>query len=300
MRNRMMSSIFAAVVVFFTFSTAIRAQAPKQIPRTPDGKPNFAGLWTGGGALDQAPRPGEQLDFEGQPLRRPTRLAIAKELPLTPYGREAVAYWTSFDGEYGGETGDPRFPEYHHPCGYDSSPADLGSPVEIVQDPRRVTMLHMSDNTKFWVRQLWVGREHPKDLTDYDPKWMGHSVAKWDGDTLVADTVRIRVGTQWGSLLDTRRGTPHSGELHMVERFQLVNPETLRVDRTLTDPKTFTRPLTDTRVYRLVKDWDNHIKDWEVIENHTVCVGGIYNEENDPWFENFEEITGNARGGGKK
>jgi hypothetical protein len=61
-------------------------------------------------------------------------------------------------------------------------------------------MLHMpAFASKFWVRQLWIGDEHPKDLTEYELKWMGHTVAKWDNDTLVADTVRVRVGTQWGA-----------------------------------------------------------------------------------------------------
>jgi len=158
-------------------------------------------------------------------------------------------------------------------------------------------MLHMSDSTKYWVRQLWIGRQHPADLTDYEPKWMGHTVARWDGDTLVADTVRVRVATPWGVLLDQRIAAPHSEDFRMIERFRLVDAETLRVERSMTDPKTYTRPVTDVKTYKLMTEWDTYQAEWEVIENHTVCVGGIYSEENDPWFEeNFEQITGHAPG----
>lgn len=281
-------SLILAVVAWFVFPPVMLAQAPKQIPRTPDGKPNFSGLWTGGAVERGAPGPGQ---------RRPTRLAVARELPLTSWGREAVAYWTKADTEFGGETGDPRFPEYHRACGYESSPADLRGPVEITQNSHRVMMLHMSDSTKYWVRQLWIGREHPADLTDYEPKWMGHTVARWDGDTLVADTVRVRAATPWGVLLDNRIAAPHSEDFRMVERYRLVDAETLRVERTMTDPKTYTRPLTDVKIYNWMTNWDKYQDEWEVIENHTVCVNGIYSEENDPWFEeNFEEITGHAPG----
>lgn len=269
------SLILTIVLAWFVFSPTAPAQAPKQIPRTPEGKPNFSGLWSGG-----APQRGERRTGQA----RLTRKALASELPLTSYGREAVAYWTSEDGKEGGETEDPRAPGYHIACGSESSPADLRGPVEITQNPHRVSMLHMPQfASKFWVRQLWIGQEHPKDLTDYELKWMGHTVAKWDGDTLVADTVRVRVATPWGVLLERQTGAPHSEEFRMIERFQLVDTETLRVDRIMTDPKVYTRPLTDAKVYKLMKDWDTYRAEWEVIENQTVCLGGYY-EDKVPWF----------------
>lgn len=259
---------------WFVFSAPMLAQAPTQIPRTPDGKPNFSGLWTGG-----APQRGTRR--AGQP--RPTRIAAAKELPLTAFGQKAVAYWTSADGPDAEDTADPRSPGYHIACGAESSPADLSGPVEITQNARRVMMLHTpAFASKYWVRQLWIGEEHPKDLTEYELKWMGHTVAKWDKDTLVADTVRVRVGTQWGGLLDRSIGAPHSEELRMIERFQLVDAETLRVERTMTDPKIYTRPLTDVKVYKLMTDWATYREEWEVIENQTVCLGGSY-QDNVPW-----------------
>lgn len=279
MRNRRMGSIFAAVVAFSAFSTAIRAQAPKQIPRTPEGKPNFSGLWEAAG--EAAPNPAG-----GARVRRPTRAQLARELPLTAWGRERVEYTVSADGEFGGETGAPEDPRYHQLCGGPASPAALAAPIEISQNPRRLFLVYLGNVTRTWVRQFWIGREHPKDLTDYNPSWMGHSVAKWDGDTLVVDTV----GMKGGTLIDRNLAAPQSEQLQMVERYQLVDSGTLRVDRTFNDPKAYTRPWTNRKVYKLRTDWDEIADDWEVVENHTVCVGGTYPSEDDPWFENYEKI----------
>jgi hypothetical protein len=44
----------------------------------------------------------------------------------------------------------------------------------------------------------------------------------------------------------------------------------------------YTRPLTDVKVYKLMTDWATYRAEWEVIENQTVCVGGVY-QDNVPW-----------------
>jgi hypothetical protein len=216
----------------------------------------------------------------------PTRAELAKELPLTAWGREQVARAISNDGEFGGETGTPEDPRYHSLCGGPKSPADLGAPIEISQNPRRLFLVYLGNSTRIWARQFWVGREHPKDITDYDPVWMGHSVAKWDGDALVVDTIRVKEG----ALLENRTAAPHSDQLHMIERYQLTDGETLRVDRTFEDPKAYTKPWSNRSVYKLMKDWDYYSGEWEIAEQHDICVGGRYSEENDPWFEHYEEI----------
>lgn len=274
MRNHA-RAILVVALAWLVFSPHTLAQAPKPIPRTPDGKPNFSGLWTGG-----APQRGAR----GAGQSRSTRRAAAQELPLTPFGHKAVEYWTSADGDQADDTADPRSPGYHIACGSESSPADLSGPVEITQNTQKVTMLHTpAFASKFWVRQLWIGQEHPRDLTEYELKWMGHTVARWERDTLVADTVRVRVATPWGGLLDRRIAAPHSEDLRMIERFQLVDAETLRVERTMTDPKMYTKPLTDVKVYKLMTDWATYREEWEVIENQTVCLGGVY-QDDVPWF----------------
>ncbi|MGH9786217.1 MAG: hypothetical protein ACRD88_18775 [Terriglobia bacterium] len=273
MSNRIMSSIFAAAVTVFAWSPAMLAQAPRQIPRTPDGKPNFSGHWENAG--DAAANAGGAAR-----TRRPTRAQLARELPLTPWGRERVAYTVKGDGEFGGETGAPEDPRFHQLCGGATSPAALGGPIEISQNPRRLLLAYFGNVTRTWTRQFWIGREHPQDLSDYNPSWMGHSVAKWDGDTLVVDTVGVKGGT----LIERNWAAPQSEQLRMVERYQLTDPQTLRVERTFTDPKAYTRPWSNTKVFKLRTDWDELAEDWEVVENHTVCVGGTYPAEDDPWF----------------
>jgi hypothetical protein len=161
----------------------------------------------------------------------------------------------------------------------------VGGRIEISQNPHRLFLVYLGDYTRMWARQFWIGREHPKDPTDYEPTWMGHSVARWDGDTLVVDTIRAKGGI----LLDRRMGAPQSDELHMVERYQLTDPVTMRIDRTFEDPKAYTRPWTNTRVFKLRTDWDEIAGEWEVLEQHTVCEGGAWPSEDDPWFDTTEK-----------
>jgi len=52
----------------------------------------------------------------------------------------------------------------------------------------------------------------------------------------------------------------------------------------MTDPKMYTKPLTDVKVYKLMKDWDTYRADWEVIENQSVCLNGVY-QDNVPWID---------------
>ena len=231
MSNRVMSLIFAAAVTLFGFSPATLAQAPKQIPRTPEGKPNFAGLWVGGGG-------------DGP---RATRAAIARELPLTAWGREQVAYSTRGDGEYPGETGAAEDPRFHSLCGGPSSPANVGGRIEISQNPRRLFLVYFGDFTRMWARQFWIGREHPKDLS---PTWMGDSIGRWEGNTLVVDTT----GFNDKAWLD-QVGHPRSDALHLVERIRRVDHDTMRVDLTIDDSKAYTKPWTGEQIFKLRPGW---------------------------------------------
>jgi len=283
MKNRFLVFVFA-VVAAFVLSATIFAQNAQ---RTPDGKPNFAGLWgAGGGGGGGTP----QLSvFQGgnapRQLTRRQRVLQDKSIPLAPWGLEAFLYYTAADGEYGGETGGPGDPRYHGgTCGGPKSPSDLGGNMLIFQSPQLLTLTYVSSQP--WVRKIWIGKEHPKDITDYVPFWMGHSVGKWEGDTLVVDTVRIKEGT----LLETGRALPQSGNLRMIERFHVDNNGNLRNDRTFEDPVAFTKPWSDSRTLRRQTNWEEMYKDWEIEENHAVCEGGNYWSEHDPWFANYDQI----------
>ncbi|MBF8305032.1 MAG: hypothetical protein HW398_220, partial [Acidobacteria bacterium] len=112
---------------------------------------------------------------------------------------------------------------------------------EIVERPDVVYMLfELNSGT----RRIYLNQqEHPDALSE---SWMGHSIGKWEGDTLVVDTVSLREET-W---LD-RVGTPHSDALHIVERFRRLNRNTLEVEFRFEDPKAFTKPWGGKKVYAL-------------------------------------------------
>ena len=80
------------------------------------------------------------------------------------------------------------------------------------------------------------GRPHPPDIGDY-PEFMGHSIGRWENDTLVVDTV----GINERSWLDTA-GHEHSGKLHLIERFTRTDARTLKYEVTIDDPGTYTAP----------------------------------------------------------
>ncbi len=253
----------------------------QDIPRTADGKPDFSGYWGQETAPLQA-----SVYQDGDAPPRLTRAEAAKALPLTDWGRAQVAYLTAADGEYGGETGAAEDPRFHRLCGEPKNPADIRGAIEIVQNPHRLTLVFTRSHP--WIRQLWIGRKHPEDLTDYNSTWMGHSVASWESDTLVVDTVAIREGT----LIDFNKAASQSGQQHMVERFQLLDRGmTMQVDRTFEDPVAYTEPWSDTKRYTLQTDWEQIAADWEIAETHITCEGGTYPTEHDPWFDNFDTIA---------
>ncbi len=109
-------------------------------------------------------------------------------------------------------------------------------PMELVQLRDKLVMLF---EYKSQIRRAYMdGRSHPSE-DNYDASYMGHSTAKWDGDTLVIDTANL--GTFEGKLIQIT-GIEHSDQLHVVERVRFLTPDRLEWEITLTDPKVFTRP----------------------------------------------------------
>ncbi|MEI9812241.1 MAG: hypothetical protein WDO18_06025 [Acidobacteriota bacterium] len=87
--------------------------------------------------------------------------------------------------------------------------------------------------------------DHP---VDPDPTWMGNSVAKWDGDTLVVDVIGFNEKTELPG------GFRHSEDLHVVERFRRVDYDNLEYTATIEDPKVFVEPWTISRGFPLRPD----------------------------------------------
>ena len=106
-------------------------------------------------------------------------------------------------------------------------------PTKFVQTRNLLLILYEGAPT----RQVFLdGRPLPKDP---NPTWMGYSVGRWDGDTLIVDTAGYNDRT-WLDLT----GHPHTEALHVTERFRRMNTGQMKVEMTFDDSKTYTRPWT--------------------------------------------------------
>jgi hypothetical protein len=120
----------------------------------------------------------------------------------------------------------------------------VNKPFQIVQKPNRVFFIHQENRLP---RKVYMNEELP---TDADPLYLGFSVGKWEGDTLVVNSSGFRDGT----LLDDA-GLPHTEALKLTERYRLSSPNTLEVRFTIEDKGTFTKPWTAVAQYERKSDY---------------------------------------------
>jgi hypothetical protein len=121
----------------------------------------------------------------------------------------------------------------------------IPAPFEIIPVPGRILILHEQQHL---IRQIYLNREHPKNML---PTWMGNSVGRWEGQTLVVDTTGFNEES-WADLW----GLPHSEKFHVIERIGLVSPSVLQVEITVEDPKAYTKPWTAVRKFDRKPDWE--------------------------------------------
>jgi hypothetical protein len=117
-------------------------------------------------------------------------------------------------------------------------------PAELVQKPEKLAIL-FEQNNMFHVVPT-DGRDHPKSLY---PTWLGDSVGHWEGDTLVVDTTGFN-GQTW---LDTEPERLTSDALHVIERFSRPDYNHIQYEITADDPKMYTKPWKNTRVFVLMQ-----------------------------------------------
>ncbi len=174
-------------------------------------------------------------DAQGKPLTA---------LPLTPWGEEKFKANHPIGGQYTELTSnDPKFACL--PPGVPNIYTHA-YPIEFIQIPGRTIMFFEYNH---FVRQIFTdGRAHPEDP---DPTWMGNSIGKWDGDTLVVDTTGFNDKT-W---LDVQ-GHPHSEAMHMIERMSRPDHNTLMMDITIDDPKAYSGAIRTQRKFILKPDWN--------------------------------------------
>jgi hypothetical protein len=146
------------------------------------------------------------------------------------------------------------------PAGVPAFMLFIVEPVFFVQSPKEVAVIYTGDAQ---VRHVYLDQPHsarPK------PSWYGESVGRYDGDTLVIDSTGFNEKT----FVDNYR-TPHTGKLHVVERWKLVEEgKILEVRFVAEDPDTFVKPWSGAQRYRRVRG--------EMTEQ--VCA-----ENNAAWFD---------------
>ncbi len=115
--------------------------------------------------------------------------------------------------------------------------------MEILASPGRITMLGEGDGNR--LRRIYLdGRPHPEDP---DLTIHGHSIGRFEGDTLVVDTVGII--PQAYIALSEAVGVPNNGGMRIVERLRLRDADTLAVELTITAPKVLAEPWMTTRLF---------------------------------------------------
>jgi hypothetical protein len=120
-------------------------------------------------------------------------------------------------------------------------------PFKILQMPHELVMLYETSTNEIFREVYTDGRPLPKDP---QPSWKGYSVGRWDGDTMVVDTI----GFNARGWIDTEKGRPQTEALHVTERFRRLDVGHMQIDVTIDDPKAYTHPWSATIQVNLLPD----------------------------------------------
>ena len=266
MRDRGANAGAIALAGFWAFVPAALA-APSAVAQEPASAeahiPNFSGSWTrrgdtpstfempesGPATIDAAVphhghcvvvEPGIQHPFACPPGITENResnpwIADTSNPILLDWTRAALQ--RNREGE---EAGIPHL-SFQQNCKPSGVPQILNLRYQMVllQEAEQTTILYENNQQ---IRRVYMDQGHPADL---DRSWYGHSVGHYEGDELVVDTVAQVDFTE----LD-RFGTLHTDALHVVERYRLLDENTLQIVFTVTDQKAFTVPWRGVATYR--------------------------------------------------
>ena len=203
----------------FTFNRSKWAPSGKPAPRTAEGKPDLSGVWY---ANRDAPE-------------TPTLLPWAEEIAKKRRAAGGAGSPSDFC-----LPGDPLL---NDPLYY-----------KIVQTPKAIVMLWEGQPPGF--RQIFLDQhDHAKA---WDPSWLGHSIARWEQDTLAVDTAAFN-DRSWLGLY------PHTEKLHVTERWRRTELAHLEKEVTVEDPETFTKPWKTRAVWDL--DLNDEIHEYICNEN---------------------------------
>jgi hypothetical protein len=119
----------------------------------------------------------------------------------------------------------------------------LPFPFQIVHKPDLLVILYEAYHQ---FRIVPIGKEHPDYLA---PAWMGHSVARWEGNTLVVDVRGFNDKTLVA-------GHRHTEAMRVTERYRRTDYETIEYEAVIEDPNVFTRPLRYAGTLTLRPEWE--------------------------------------------
>ena len=221
----------AATLIAALWLSAAPTSVPAQVyqpTRTADGKPDLNGIWQ---AMNTA-----NWDIQDHPAKQGavTALGAAFSIPAgkgvvegneIPYLPEAAAKKTENAANW--LTLDPEIK-----CYLPGVPRAtyMPYPFQIFQTPEQVLIVYEFANAT---------RNIPIDSKEQSPSdtWMGWSVGRWEGDTLVVDVTSFNDQTWFD-----RAGNFHSDALHVVERYTPIAPNVIDYEVTIEDPNVFSRP----------------------------------------------------------
>ncbi len=182
-------------------------------PRLADGTPDLSGVWMGSGSNSGDISKGLKAGDQVVPLPWAEALMKTRKSQDDP---EANCL----------PTGVPRGAPY---------------PWRIAQTPS-IYFILFEGNIHSW-RQIFMNGKHPDDP---DPTWYGHSIGRWDKDTLVVDSVGFN-DKFWFDYL----GHPHTEKLHTIERYTRTDLGNMTIEVTIDDPGAYTKPFTTVGRARL-------------------------------------------------
>jgi hypothetical protein len=192
------------------------AEEPTPTPRWADGHPNLGSTPGATGYWEIRPGGGGGIGYP--------RTA---DIPMRP--------WTRALGEYRGSLSGVYPPGVN--CKATGGPGFFNSPgFELVEVPELEKLFILNIAGPHSWRVIYMdGREHPEDLR---PTYLGHSVGRWEGDTLIIDSVGFN------EKLWMRGSAPTTNQLHLTERITRPNLQTINYEVTFDDPGAYTAPWT--------------------------------------------------------
>ena len=219
--------------------------ASEPTPRLPDGRPNLGrvagekGAWVIPYLTNLAAR---AISGDGRPVAVPETTASGSSGPRGGAGSEPhipFMPWSAAMYDYNSANESKYDPEGY--CMPPGGPRMMATPypMEIIQLPEQERIIMIFEGATHIWREIYLdGRPHPEGDA-LNPTFLGHSVGRWEGDTLVVDVVGFNE-TTWIDFF----GHPHTDALHVVERFSRPDKNTLRYEATIDDPGAYTASWT--------------------------------------------------------